>query len=687
MTLSSNGNNKAVSSQSVAASRLSRHTPGCDSALLTRIVAWAHRILHDPPAPSFWDRRHRRFVLFCVAALLVLSALRVHGFSISKWHGFIDKSPYSEVLVGMPRGIRSDDWAVVLPFFISQSLARPRLPEVNPAIGGGENMILFGNAPVLGPVFLFRPTTWGFALSPDLGMAWMWWSRVLGLLYTTFLVLYIACERRFWLSLLGAVLFLWSPFIQFWSLNSAENIIFGCALFTAWVGLLAARQWWHVALATAALVWAAIALALVLYPPYQIPMAYLALGMGVAETVRRGLRQRTLPWVRLGAATMVTLAAVVTFGIWLCGETAAVLSTITHTVYPGQRLSLGGELPLWQLLGNLALLPSSKLSGTALGNQCEASGFFFQFPLTLTLVALSPSLRRRLIRDPYFVTAAILLLIFLMWALLGLPRPVGHLLLLDRVPATRIQIGVGFLDILLLVLISLEIPVAFELSRTTRRLLGAAWALLIGWCAVELAQRTHDLNLRIVMTSALWVTLGIVLVNRRRVFLPLAAGASLLLTVGFNPITIGGTRYLLSNAMSTAILDVHKRDPGALWAVFEPSPLSHLMPVLGAPCINGVQYYPRLDFWRQFDPMGEHRDTYNRYAHVELDATQSTEPVFATPQADIFRLAVSPLHPGFVRLGVRYFIASSEDPVFVHLAQLEPIASALGSTIYQRRSP
>ena len=119
--------------------------------------------------------------LTLLALLATLVALRLHGFSISAWHQVIDGSAPAEVLLGEPRPIRSDDWKVQLPLAFAQGASEPRFPRVNERIGFGQSALLPIELPVADGLVVFHPTLWGFFLGDDVGMSWLWWSRVLGL--------------------------------------------------------------------------------------------------------------------------------------------------------------------------------------------------------------------------------------------------------------------------------------------------------------------------------------------------------------------------------------------------------------------------------------------------------------------------------------------------------------------------
>jgi len=68
-------------------------------------------------------------------------ALRVHGFSLSIWHRWIDHSPSSEILLGEARSVRADDWTLQLPLAFAQVAHDPAFPVVSQSIGMGQNML------------------------------------------------------------------------------------------------------------------------------------------------------------------------------------------------------------------------------------------------------------------------------------------------------------------------------------------------------------------------------------------------------------------------------------------------------------------------------------------------------------------------------------------------------------------
>ncbi|HTP30058.1 MAG TPA: hypothetical protein VMK12_30920 [Anaeromyxobacteraceae bacterium] len=68
---------------------------------------------------------------------------------------------------------------VQLPLIFSQSAHRPSFPRFNDRIGLGQTPLVPIELLVADASARFRPTFWGFFLGNDVGLAWLWWGRIL----------------------------------------------------------------------------------------------------------------------------------------------------------------------------------------------------------------------------------------------------------------------------------------------------------------------------------------------------------------------------------------------------------------------------------------------------------------------------------------------------------------------------
>jgi hypothetical protein len=270
----------------------------------------------------------RAGVLLVAFALLVGAG--VHGFSLGMWHEVVDGSAPDEVLLGQPREIRSDDWKVHLPLALAQRVHEPAFPLDNRLVGLGQSSLLpIVELPIAHPLVAFRPTAWGFFLGPDAGLAWLWWSRVLGLFAVWFGVLHVLAGGRGGLAAIGA--FAVAPFFQFWSFNAAPYAAAAGGVFLAAVSLARARR------------------------PAAIAASGGALGF---------------------AGACFALAALALF----VASAREAIETLQQTVYPGRRLATGGSRTLAQLANTTLAAGLWAEQWGPLHNACEAASFWLLAP-------------------------------------------------------------------------------------------------------------------------------------------------------------------------------------------------------------------------------------------------------------------------------------------------------------------
>lgn len=627
------------------------------------VVALLNALEHEAPASTFWSRPHRWLAASLLCLQLVLSSVGIDGFSLPIWHELIDGSAQHEVLVGRTRDIRGDDWNAVLPLHMAQTSTYPRLPATNPTVGMGQDMHIITGSPVLDFSLAFRPAAWGFVVGRQFGLSWMWWARVLGLFYAVFLVVYILSERRFILSFFAAAAFVWSPYLQFWSLNAAEIPMYGLLAFVFFAKVVGSRTSRAAILSGAGLGWIAVAFGITMYPPGQLAVAYVIVSLALASLwERRREMNGVLVLAGLALAGIIIAAAMSAF--WFVSEPA--FSAMQHTVYPGARVSVGGQIGLAQLFDNLSVVPSAVRDWSPVGNICEAARFFYMFPV-LTLALMQRRVRNTLITRPLFWAAALSTLLLLAWAVVGFPHWFANLSLFSRIPPTRAQIALGLSNV-----IWIGLFLAWRTDNTGQgerkskaesivSFVGfAAWTALLvhgAYTATQLPGLETWERLGIV---TLWIAVSALLLTARRSFLVAHATLSFALTAFFNPVVYRGSDFLYDNPLSQKVLELSLASPRARWAVFNSVTLPNLLRVLGVPGMNGVLVSPQLEMWKLFDPEETHRHAYNRYAHVILLLGERDELRFETPYMDVFRLTVDPRHPAFRRLGVDYLLVEGD---------------------------
>ena len=593
----------------------------------------------------------RSLALLALAAVFAtLVSLHVHGFSISAWHSVIDGSPPDEILLGAPRLIRSDDWQVHLPLAFAQAAHHPPFPLLNTLVGVGQSALLPIELPVAHPLALFRPTLWGFFLGDDAGMAWLWWSRVFGLAAVWFGVFRTVSGGRRGLAAAGVAILLGSPFFQFWSFNAASHTAAMGATLLATLSLLRVARPGAIWASGAALGAAGAWFALATYPPYQVTLGWLyvalVVGLWLEDPDRLAIRRHGL--TRGLAFAGAGLFVLVVLGIF-ASEAHAAIEAMRATVYPGLRISRGGDRPLWALLtANFATgLWASKWG--PFYNVCEAASLWVLAPMPMLLWLVRAARERS-----HIDRVALLLLAYqaalVVYAAFGFPAWLARATGLSFVPGARCVIGIGLADVALLLRFLACAPPAIGTERRLALVLAVVWAGLLGVLSIPLARALPEARPQVLfgLAGVNGLLTWLALTSRRRTLAPwLLAAASFATTAWFNPVVIGGSAYLTGNPLSRRIIEIdHETPGGSTWVAFGRDDLPNLFRAIGVRAVNGLQPVPQLSLWERLDPEGRGRNIYNRYAHIAFVAVSSPRPVFELVWAG---LCDREHRPGFAR--------------------------------------
>jgi hypothetical protein len=604
------------------------------------------------------------------AALLVAFALLVgagvHGFSLAMWHGVVDGGPPDEVLLGQPREIRSDDWKVHLPLALAQRVHEPPFPLENRLVGLGQSSLLpIVELPIAHPLVVFRPTTWGFFLGPDAGLAWLWWSRVLGLFAVWFGVLRVLARGRGGLAAIGALAVAGAPFFQFWSFNAAPHAAAAGAVFLAAVSLARARRPAAIVASGAALGFAGACFALAVYPPYQVTLAWLVVALlaGFALELRGESAWRSHAGLRVLAAAGAAVVALAAVAVFVVSAREAI-EALQQTVYPGRRLATGGSRTLAQLANATLAAGLWAEQWGPLRNACEAASFWLLAPAPVALWVVR-WLRGEPV-DPVAAALLVYLAALVTFAVVGVPAWLARASGLSLVPGARAVIGIGLADAALVVR---WLACAAPLRPGERGLalaLAGGWALALAAAAAALARELPDARLALLLplAAANGVLAFAAFASRRRV-LPLAAVAGLSLASGiwFNPVAVGGARRLADHDLVQRIRAIDRSAGGAtVWASFGSDVIGNLFRVAGVRAITGVQPVPQLALWRRIDPLGAARPIYDRYAHVTLVPARGGATGFRLISRDTVALRVDLEGPALRVLGVTHVLVPADGP-------------------------
>ena len=625
--------------------------------------------------------RHRYALALVV--LVVLVALELSGSSLSYWSSYFGQPTWDDVLFGIPRWIRSDEWCVFTPFSLSQSVSGNE--AVSSLIRGGNTDVTMVYAqPAWSVATLYRPFLWGYLLlGASRGLSLFWCARAMALVLVSYELMLLVADGRRRLAAYGAVLIGFSPLVEWWfAVNgTVELLVFGQGLVLALHHVLRAptrpRRWGWSAL----LAWLLGCYALIIYPAWQVPFVYVFGSLGIVDVVlwRRSLGDSGAPpraaslLLPLGTCVALSVAGV---GLGVAGAWDAIQASL-NTVYPGERFFTGQGI--MRIAGNPATaLVSSLWPDLYTGNVCESSAFVSLMPVGVAL-ALYHTIRG--IRRGVDATLVGLLVPYgflLAYGLVGFPPLLAKVTGLSLVFTERLPLALGYMDVALLVRALALVcepdkgdavragSAHARAARTdaARTVLGVVAALVLSAAFVLVAHHTNP-QLMGVKASCLLVCGFLVLLvpvclpgsffaaarHGRSTWLLVSTLVVATSSLCINPLQ-RGTAVLTQSDLVQAVARVASHDKDATW-IADTSQDGQACIVAGAPTINCVNTYPNLGLWRALDPQRTQEDVYNRYAYIEAGLAESTS--FELVANDCFRVHVAP--DDVSKLGVTYWLS------------------------------
>ena len=137
--------------------------------------------------------------LIGLLVIVVIVTFNLNGSSLGVWDKYVsqrDDGKKTDVIFGQNREVRSDEWLVQTPFYLSQ--AENDYPLVNPDYSlNGQNMIIAYNSPVKDITVIGKPFNWGFFfLGRDRGLSFYWAMKLVVMVLLGYEVLMILTKRK-----------------------------------------------------------------------------------------------------------------------------------------------------------------------------------------------------------------------------------------------------------------------------------------------------------------------------------------------------------------------------------------------------------------------------------------------------------------------------------------------------------
>ena len=593
--------------------------------------------------------------LIALLAFIFCVAFKVHGSSINEYNNLFanyDQYKTEDLVLGKSRSIRSDEWLVHVPYYMSQQYNNYEKDSDLVSLEG-QDMIVGYNAPVADITLIAKPFTWGYVLlGNEYGLSWYWCSKLILLMLLTFELCMIITKKNKKVSLLGMLLISFAPAVQWWFVPHMVDVFFwGMAVFVLAYHFFTSDKWWRV-LWMVLLPLSVITFVLALFPSLQISVGLLMLVLFIVCMIRD---KKEITFKKKDIWRIVVMGVfvlgVLGYTIWTSKDA---IKALYSTVYPGKRVTLGGGAGIKALFTDLTTftLPFKDITYS---NNSEVSTFIHFAPIFLMLY---PVIWKKMKKDKNIIVGNALLICLIVMAvfmLVGFPELLSKLTFFSYI--NRMDMAYG-LAATIFTIWGIDMIWKKKLFNWKQILGVLAIYGFLYVCFVGADELTYFGWKYYLGMIAVLLVLGYLMLSRyQKTFLVGAAVLVLVCGATVNPIA-RGANALFNHPLEQKIKEIADEDKDAYWLSVDNIILQQVGIANGAKMLNAVNFYPDLKKWELVDKDGEHKDVYNRYAHILVSLTnKETEyAVGATP--DLINVKFS--CKDVLKWPVKYLITAGE---------------------------
>lgn len=602
---------------------------------------------------------YRYFIALFLFVLCV--GLKLNGSSIAMWSQYINTGEQvnNGLVFGVPRAIRSDEWALYTPMALSQYYNLPKsFPYFSDIVRAtSTDVFLVYGQPVKDIAIIFRPFQIGYLfLDPGRGLSFFWYGRLIALFMVTFEFGMLITKSKKRLSFILAMLISMSPIIQWWfSINGlVEMIIFGELALIMISKYIKECNYIKKAFYMFVLVVCAGGYILTFYPSWQIPLFYVFLSIFV-WIIWENYKKIKFSYKDF----VIILCGIILLSISMMHvliKSYDTINIIMNTAYPGNRFETGGgEIKRFFNYAVNMFLPYKDSGLTT--NVCEMAVFMDFFPLGIILAVMVMFIEKN--KDKLLIVLLSCDLLLTMWCIIPFPKALAKLTLLSNSQPGRAFVAVGFINLLVLVrAIALKEKM---LNKKIVAVITGMIAFIIVICA-KLSYRDYfNKKMMLISFVLLFGTYIFFIAYESKKIRSLGTILCICLIcicgLTVNPIQ-KGVDVIYKSSLINSIKDINNDESGK-WIVEGMNYPKINYPIMaGAATINSTNVYPDLERWRKFDLDGANDNIYNRYAHINIYLNNQNNTTFIEGEApDTFSINLNV--DDLKKLDVKYILTQN----------------------------
>lgn len=612
---------------------------------------------------------------FYIAGIVLIYAVLMgySGSSIGIYNDIIqpnNREIYYSPIFGDSRTIRTDEWAVNAPSFVSQCVD----PNGNnysyyhdSLRGTKTEMFSQLNQPILDILSIGKPFTLGaLILGASRGYSFLWTASIIALLLVSFEFCMVISKNNKLASLLGMLLISFSASTQWWQ---CYNIFtWGMLAIVLFDKFMLTKKFSTKILCSIGIFISGISYIFYFYPTWQVPYGYIYLAVLIWVIIKNWKEYKiNKKDILLIIAIILAIGAIL--GIYFV-KSADALKLITGTDYPGKRFETGGKEIKTIFSYVYSIIFPYKID--TIGNPCELSSMisFYPIPMLIALIYLVRNIKTKK-HFSFLIPMLIISIVYSIFMVFGVNEMFAKITLLYMTPAGRLAVPLGFSQILLIV---------YMLGNFTKEdiilkneIIKKAGTVLASISIMYIALKT-DMN--ILQNHPMYIYIcGLILVygiyqivnineekNKKRLIM-LLMPVAILTGATVHPIQ-KGISVLTDKPVAQKTQEIVSQDKeNNLWICDSTNFMTNnYLLASGAKIINSTNLYTNFDLYKtvlgeEESQKPEVRYVYNRYSHINMEITEDKNDIELVQQDSI---KISLTSEKIRELGVKYILTTRD---------------------------
>ena len=397
---------------------------------------------------KLWDYIYRFRYLIGLVLFAILVIGKYHGSSIGMYNMYIEPNfpiKSAEPIIGQNRSIRSDEWMVNATMILSQNAKINNFDIINNTMmGKSVNVNFYPKLPTKSISIITMPKYLGFLFLPlEQAFSFYWFISYFILFFASFEFFMLLTKKNKKWSFVGALMITLAPAVQWWEQTA---IIYSGMLAMVFLNKFLNSKKLSLKILYSILIGLSGSIYIMdLYPAWQIPFGYLFLGITIWQLIDNKKNYKIRDIIMLLCIAGCVIAGLI---LPMILSSKDVFELMSNTVYPGARISTGGDG--WELLFNYILsifLPYNNFS-----NCSEFSHFLSFYPIPLIIgISCIINNKKEKKKDLLLLILVIISILLSIWNFINIPEFISKISLLSFSTSKRSQIVVGFIMNILLI--------------------------------------------------------------------------------------------------------------------------------------------------------------------------------------------------------------------------------------------